>query len=168
MRTRTAPGNGFTLAVQYPEEGWSAASRVVPALRSPHELCVLSNRPLRKVPVTSRQNTPDVDHLGAAGVLIWIYYEVHGDPVIGDPERPPIPDYSDYSYPLTYSEAQVFPRLDYEWSSELAWLRLGHNLPATAQRPEDAALTVMIWKGVRASAQDVQAVKDIVKSVSVA
>lgn len=157
------------LAVDYPENGWFAASSVVPALRSPHELSVLSNRPLLKAPVTSQQNQPDLSNLDAAGLLIWIYYEVLGDPVINDPARPPIPDYRHYSYPLVYSEAQVFPRgLDYEWSSDLVWMRLGHNLPPNQQRPERAALTVMIWKGTQASPGDLQATKDIVQSISAA
>lgn len=157
------------LAVDYPENGWFAASSVVPALRSPHELSVLSNRPLLKAPVTSQQNQPDLSNLDAAGLLIWIYYEVLGDPVINDPARPPIPDYSHYSYPLVYSEAQVFPRgLDYEWSSDLVWMRLGHNLPPNQQRPEPAALTVMIWKGTQASPGDLQATKDMVQSISAA
>ena len=167
MRTRTAAGNGFTLTVGYPENGWFAAPSVVPALRSPHELCVLSNRHLQKAPVTSQQNQPDLGNLDAAGLLIWIYYEVYGDPAINDPTRPPIPDYSHYSYPLVYSEAQVFPRqVDYEWSSDLVWMRLGHNLPPNQQRPERAALTVMIWQGTQASPGDLRATKDIVNSIS--
>jgi hypothetical protein len=130
---------------------------------------VLSNRHLRKASVTSQQNQPDLGNLDAAGLLIWIYYQVYGDPAIGDPERPLIPDYSQYSYPLVYSEAQVFPqRVDYEWSSDLVWMRLGHNLPPNRKRPERAALTVMIWEGTQASAGDLQATKDIVKSISAA
>jgi hypothetical protein len=128
---------------------------------------VISNRRLREVPVTSRLNRPDLNNLDAAGLLLWIYYEVYGDPVIDDPTKPPIPDYSHYSYPLVYSEAQVFPQqIDYEWSSDLVWMRLGHNLPPNQQRPERAALTVMIWKGTQANAGDLQATRDMVKSVS--
>jgi hypothetical protein len=82
--------------------------------------------------------------------------------------RPPIPDYSHYSYPLVYSEAQVFPPLDYEWSSDLVWMRLGHNLPPNQKRPERAALTVMIWKGTHVSPGDLQATKDMVQSISIA
>jgi hypothetical protein len=170
--TRKTAGRGFNLTVQYPEAGWYAASGVVPNLYSPHELCVMSNRPLRKVPLTSDQNHPDINALGNTGCLIWVYYEVLGEvlgnPVTPDPERPPIPDYSRYSYPLAYSESQVFPpQLGYDWSSNVLWRRLGHNLAPTAQRPEPAALTVMIWEGNRAAADDLHAVEAVVRSVSV-
>src|SRR5579862_7761250 len=120
MPTATAAGQGFSLHVRYPSAGWDVAPRVVPALRAPHELCALSNRRLRTLPVTSDQNTPDVDDLGPSGCLIWIYYEVLGVPVIDDPARPPIHDYSHYSYPLVYGESQVFPpHLDYDWGTNL-------------------------------------------------
>jgi len=128
------------------------------------------------VPITSEQNTPDISALGATGYLIWIYYEIlgkvprggPGNPVIRDPERPPIPDYSRYSYPLVYSESQVFPvQLDYDWSEQILWRRVGHNLAPTARRPEPAAVTVMIWEGTRASAHDVDAAEAIVASVSI-
>ena len=127
MRTHEVPGIGFSLSVKYPEAGWYAASSIVPNLYSPRELGAISNRPLRKLPVTSDQNTPDVSALGATGILIWIYYEVLGEvlgnPVIRDPERPPIPDYSRFSYPLVYGESQLFPpQLAYDWSSSiLCW-----------------------------------------------
>lgn len=167
MPTATATGEGFSLRVRYPPAGWDVAPQVVPALRSPHELCALSNRRLRILPRVSEQNTPDVSGLGAAGCLIWIYYQVLGDPAIEDPERPPIPDYSRYSYPLVYGESQLFPRLDYDWGADLIWRRLGHNLRPVPARPEPAALTVMIWEGRRLPAADLRAVKQIVTSVSV-
>ncbi len=172
MPTQKAAGLGFNLAVQYPETGWYVSPGVVPNLYSPHELCAMSNQPLRQVPSTSDQNHPDISALGATGCLIWIYYEVLGEipgnPVTRDPERPPIPDYSRYSYPLAYSESQMFPpQLAYDWSSNVLWRRLGHNLPPTAQRPEPAALTVMIWEGTRASADDLHAIETIVRPVSV-
>jgi len=172
MRTRTAAGKGFTMSVVHPESGWHVAPRVVPALHSPHELCVISNRPLRLVPITSEQNTPDVSSLGAHGFLVWIYYEVlgvvEGDPVCHDPTRPPIPDYSRYSYPLVYSEAQLFPvQLGYDWSSSILWRRLGRNLAPTTERPQRAALTVMVWEGTKASTDDLRAVEEMVASVSV-
>lgn len=168
MPTATATGKGFSLRVRYPPAGWDVAPRVIPALQSPHELCVLSNRRLRTLPVTSDQNTPDVAGLGASGCLIWIYYQVLGDPVIDDPARPPIPDYSRYSYPLVFGESQVFPRnLDYDWGTDLIWRRLGHNLAPTPARPEPAALTVMIWQGRQLPTSDHRATQDIVTSVSV-
>jgi hypothetical protein len=168
MLTRTETGQGFRMTVRYPSAGWDFAASVVPALRSPHELCAISNRRLRRLPATSDQNTPDVAGLGASGYLIWIYYEVRGDPVIDDPARPPIPDYRRYSYPLVYAESQVFPtRIDYDWGSELIWRRVGHNLAPTAARPEPAALTVMIWEGARVSAADLRAAEAIVASVRV-
>ena len=168
MPTATATGKGFGLRVRYPPAGWDIASRVVPALRSPHELCALSNRRLRTLPVTSDQNTPDVSGLGPSGCLIWIYYEVLGDPAIDDPARPPIPDYSRYSYPLAYGESQVFPPdLDYDWGTNLTWRRLGRNLAPTPARPQPAALTVMIWAGRRLAASDLRATQEIVASVSV-
>lgn len=171
MQTLKAVGLGFELTVKHPWH-WHVASRVVPNLYSPHELCTISNRPLRQVPITSDQNRPDVSALGSKGYLIWIYYEVLGEvlgnPIIRDPERPPIPDYSRYSYPLEYRESQLFPvQLDYEWDSSLLWRRVGHNLSPTARRPEPAALTVMIWEGIRASADDLRIVEEIVASVSV-
>jgi hypothetical protein len=127
---------------------------------------------LRKLPVTSDQNTPDVSALGATGILIWIYYEVLGEvlgnPVIRDPERPPIPDYSRFSYPLVYGESQLFPpQLAYDWSSSILWRRVGRNLEPNTQRPEPAALTVMIWEGMRASADDLRTAETVVGSVSV-
>lgn len=168
MPTATATGQGFSLRIQYPPAGWDAAPGVVPALRSPHELCALSNRRLRILPAVSGQNIPDVGGLGASGCLIWIYYQVLGDPAIDDPARPLIPDYSRYSYPLVYGEAQIFPpRLDYDWGTDLIWRRLGHNLPPTPARPEPAALTVMIWEGRRLNAGDLRAAREIVTSVSV-
>lgn len=172
METRKTSGRGFELAVKYPK-GWYTASGVVPNLFSPHELCVISNRPLRRVPATSDQNRPDVSTLGTTGYLIWIYYEVLGEvlgnPVIPDPERPPIPDYSRFSYPLAYSESQVFPvQLDYAWGSGLVWRRVGRNLAPTSARAEPAALTVMIWEGKNGSAEDLRAVESVVASVSVA
>ena len=167
MPTATAVGAGFRLRVQYPPAGWDAAPRVIPALRSPHELCVLSNRRLRTLPAVSEQNTPDVSGLGVSGCLIWMYYEVLGDPAIDDPGRPPIPDYRRYSYPLVYSESQVFPRLDYDWGEDLIWRRLGHNLAPVPGRPEPAALTVMIWEGRRLARADLRAAKQIVTSVEV-
>jgi len=154
--------------VQYPETGWYAASSVVPALHSPHELCVISNRRLRQVPATSEQNTPDISALDAAGYLIWFYYEMLGDSAIRDPQRPPIPDYRRYSYPLVYSDSQVFPaQLKYDWSEQILWRRLGHNLAPTARRPEPTAITVMIWEGIRASVQDLHAAEAMVASVSI-
>ena len=72
MVTRDGDGRGFTLTVRYPPAGWDFAPSVVPALRSPHELCAISNRRLRRLPATSDQNTPDVGGLGASGHLIWI------------------------------------------------------------------------------------------------
>jgi hypothetical protein len=168
MPTAAATGNGFRVSVRYPPAGWHVAPGVVPALRSPHELCALSNRRLRTLPVTSDQNTPDVSALDAAGCLIWMYYEVLNDPAIDDPARPPIPDYSRYSYPLVYSQARVFPRRrDYAWGAELIWRRVGHNLAPVPARPDPAALTVMIWEGTRASAGDLRAAAAIVASVSV-
>lgn len=168
MPTANATGEGFSLRVRYPQAGWDIAPRVVPALRSPHELCALSNRRLRILPRTSDQNTPDVDSLGPSGCLIWIYYQVLGDPAIDDPARPPIADYSRYSYPLVYGESKVFPpRLDYDWGSSLIWRRLGHNLPPAKARPEPAALTVMIWEGRQLPASDLRAVQAIVTSVSI-
>jgi hypothetical protein len=129
---------------------------------------VLSNRRLRKLPATSDRNTPDVSRLDAAGCLIWIYYEVLNDPVIDDPARPPIPDYSRYSYPLAYSESQVFPRRrDYAWGADVIWRRVGRNLAPTPARPHPAALTVMIWEGTRIPAEDLRAAEAIVASVSV-
>src|SRR5487761_1784305 len=135
MPTATATGEGFSLRVRYPPAGWDVAPRVVPALRAPHEMCALSNRRLRILPAVSDQNTPDVTGLGASGCLIWIYYEVLGDPAIDDPARPLIPDYRRYSYPLVYSEAQVFPERDYDWGANLIWRRLGHNLDPVPARP---------------------------------
>lgn len=168
MPTAAATGNGFRLSVRYPQAGWHVAPSVVPALRSPHELCALSNRRLRTLPATSDQNTPDVSGLDASGCLIWMYYEVLNDPAIDDPARPPIPDYNRYSYPLVYSQAQVFPRRrDYAWGAELTWRRAGHNLAPVPARPDPAALTVMIWEGTRASADDLRAAAAIVASVSV-
>lgn len=168
MPTTAATGNGFRLTVSYPLAGWDFAPSVVPALRSPHELCAISNRPLRRLPAASDQNTPDLGGLGAAGCLIWIYYEVRGDPVIADPARPPIPDYSRYSYPLAYGEAQVFPpKLAYAWGADFVWRRVGHNLAPTPARPDPAALTVMTWEGPRLSAADRHAVGVIVASVRV-
>jgi hypothetical protein len=168
MRTQTAAGNGFRISVRYPSAGWDYASSVVPALRSPHELCAISNRRLRRLPATSDENTPDAGSLGASGHLIWMYYEVAGDPVIDDPARPPIPDYGRYSYPLVYGEAQVFPaHRDYGWGSDLIWQRAGHNLAPSAARPEPAALTVMTWKGTRVPAADLHAARAIVASVRV-
>jgi hypothetical protein len=168
MQTQAAAGPGFGLSVRYPLAGWHFAPGVVPALRSPHELCALSNRPLRTRPATSDQNTPDLSGLDAAGCLIWVYYEVLNDPAIGDPARPPIPDYSRYSYPLVYAESQVFPvRRDYAWGADLRWRRVGHNLAPTPARPEPAALTVMIWEGTRASAADLHAARVIVASVRI-
>src|SRR5579859_7038199 len=120
MPVATATGHGFRLTMGYPAAGWHAAPRLVPALRSPHELHALSNRPLRPLPLTSDQNTPDVARLGPEGCLIWIYYEVLGDPAIDDPAPPPIPDYSRFSYPLDYAEAQVFGQRDYEWGTGLS------------------------------------------------
>jgi hypothetical protein len=141
---------------------------VVPALRSPHELCALSNRPLRKGPATGDENTPDVSGLDAAGCLIWIYYEVQGDPLVDDPGRPPIPDYSGYSYPLDYGESQVFSgQRDYSWGTGLIWRRVGHNLSPVPARPHRAALTVMIWEGMRVTAGDLRAARAIVSSVSI-
>ncbi len=171
MQTRKAAGRGFNLTVKYPA-AWHVASSVVPNLYSPHELCVISNRPLRRVPSNSSQNRPDISALGAKGYLIWIYYEVLGEvlgnPVIRDPERPPIPDYSRYSYPLVYSESELFPvQLDYEWGPNILWRRVGHNLPATARRRDPGALTVMIWEGTSASADDLRAVEEVVASVSI-
>lgn len=171
MKMRKASGHGFDLTVKYPQ-GWYSADRVVPNLFSPHELCVVSNRPLRRVPATSDQNRPDVSALGPEGYLIWIYYEVLGEvlgsPVIPDPERPPIPDYSRFSYPMNYSESQVFPvQLDYDWGTGLIWRRVGRNLAPTASRPAPAALTVMIWEGKNASVEDLRAVESVVQSVSV-
>jgi hypothetical protein len=104
--------------------------------------------------------------------LIWIYYEVLGEvlgnPVIPDPERPPIPDYSRFSYPLAYRESEVFPvQLDYAWGSGLVWRRVGRNLAPTSARPERAALTVMIWEGKNGSAEDLRAAESVVASVSV-
>ena len=85
-----------------------------------------------------------------------------------DPARPPIPDYSRYSYPLVYGESQVFPaHLDYGWRSGLIWRRVGHNLAPSAARPEPAALTVMIWEGTGVSAADLHAAQAIVGSVRV-
>jgi hypothetical protein len=167
MLTRTATGQGFRMTVQYPPAGWDFARSVVPALRSPHELCAISNRRLRRLPATSDENTPDVDGLGASGHLIWIYYQVRGDPAIDDPAQPPIPDYHRYSYPLVYGESQIFPRLDYDWGPDLIWRRVGHNLAPTAARPEPTALTVMIWEGTGVSAADLRAAQAIVASVRV-
>jgi hypothetical protein len=168
MVTATATGQGFRLTVRYPPAGWDFAPSVVPALRSPHELCAISNRRLRRLPATGDHNTPDVTALGVSGYLIWIYYEVRGDPVIDDPARPPIPDYRRFSYPLVYSESQVFPTgVDYAWGSDLIWRRVGHNLAPTPARPEPAALTVMIWEGARVSAADLRAAEAIVASVRV-
>jgi len=168
MLTATATGRGFTLTVRYPPAGWDFAPSVVPALRSPHELCAISNRRLRRLPATSDQNTPDVGGLGASGHLIWIYYQVRGDPVIDDQARPPIPDYRRYSYPLVYGESQIFPAgVDYTWGADLIWRRVGRNLAPTAARPEPAALTVMIWEGARVSAADLRAAEAIVASVRV-
>jgi len=168
MVTSTATGRGFTLTVRYPPACWDFAPSVVPALRSPHELCAISNRRLRRLPATSDQNTPDVGGLGASGHLIWIYYQVRGDPVIDDPARPPIPDYRRYSYPLAYGESQIFPAgVDYAWGADLIWRRVGRNLAPTPARPEPAALTVMIWEGARVSAADLRAAEAIVASVRV-
>jgi hypothetical protein len=164
--TRTAAGHGFTLSVRYPSAGWDFAQSVVPALRSPHELCALSNRPLRKLSARSAENTPDVSGLGASGVLIWIYYEMRNDPLIKDPGAPPIPDYSRYSYPLAYGEAQIFPARDYSWGTDLNWRRVGHNLAPVPARPEAVAVTVMIWEGVRVPAVDLRAAEAIVASVN--
>ncbi len=51
--------------------------------------------------------------------------------------------------------------------SNCRWRRLGHNLAPTVRRPEPAALTVMIWEGTSASADDVDAVEAMVASVSI-
>jgi hypothetical protein len=167
MPTATATGEGFSLRVQYPPAGWDVAPRVVPALRSPHEMCALSNRRLRILPAVSDQNTPDLSGLGPGGCLIWIYYEVLGDPAIDDPARPLIPDYHRYSYPLVYGESQVFPPLDYDWGEDLIWRRLGHNLRPDPARPQQAALTVMIWEGRRLATADLRTAKQIVTSIEV-
>lgn len=53
MSTQTAQGSGFGMTVAVPEEGWYAAPSVVPALRSPHELTAISNRPLQQVRFSS-------------------------------------------------------------------------------------------------------------------
>jgi hypothetical protein len=167
MPIRTATGPGFTVSVRYPSAGWDFAPSVVPALRSPHELCALSNRPLRTLPAVSEENTPDVSRLGASGLLIWVYYEVRSDPLTNDPGRPPIPDYSRYSYPFDYGEAQVFPARDYAWGADLSWRRVGHNLAPALTRPDPVAVTVMVWQGTRVSAADLRAAGAIVASVSV-
>jgi len=171
VQKRRAAGLGFRLAIDYPER-WHVLSRAVPNLYTPRELCTISNRPIRPVPITSQQNRPNLSYLDASGVLIWVYYEVHGEvmtqPPIRDPLRPPIPDYSRYSYPLVYGESQLFPRLlDYEWSPDILWRRVGRNLAPTAARPERAALTVMVWEGVRTSTADVRSIEEVVASVSV-
>ncbi len=67
-----------------------------------------------------------------------------------------------------YSQSQVFPvQLDYEWGAKFVWRRVGHNLAPTTERPEPAALTVMIWEGLAASADDIHTAEAIVESVSV-
>ena len=78
--SRRRQGRGFTLTVPDAQAGWDFAPSLVPALRSPHELCAISNRRLRRLPVTSDQNTPDVGGLGASGHLIWIVLRSAGRP----------------------------------------------------------------------------------------
>lgn len=170
LATHTAKGSGFAISAEYPASAWYVAPSVVPALHSPHELGSISNRPLQQVPASSEENRPAVDLLDAAAVYVWIYYEVLGDPSIGDASRPPIPDYSGFSYPFEYNESQVFPaHAAYDWDpAVLTWRRLGRNLPPNVQRAQPAALTVMVWEGTRASVEDVRAAEAIVKSVSVA
>lgn len=164
----SAPGDGFYITLEYPRPGWHHASKVVPWLRSPHELATISNRPLQKVPKGNYQNVPMVQVLDAGAYLIWVYYQVFRDPSIDDPHHPLIPDYTRFSYPFEYSEAQLFPpQLDYEWSRNLLWRRVGLNLPPTPARPEKAALTVMFWEGTRASVADTRVAEAIVRSVSV-
>lgn len=167
ITTATAAASSFALTVQYPESWYQAAS-VVPWLRSPHELCAISSRPLQQVPSDSEQNFPMVQALDASGYLIWICYQVFEDPTIDDPQHPLIPNYSRFSYPFVYSEAELFPpQLDYEWNRGLLWRRVGLNLSASLERPEEAALTVMFWEGSGASSFDVQSAEAIVESVSV-
>jgi hypothetical protein len=169
LETETATGDGFAVNAKYPTVGWYAAPAVVPALRSPHELCAISNRPLKIVPSTSEENRPAIDELDPASMFIWVYYEVLGDPVIGDPTRPPIPDYSRFSYPFVYRESEVFAaQTAYNWSSSsFQWRRVGLNIAPTASRPQPTALTVMVWEGTKSSAADVSATDAIVRSITV-
>jgi hypothetical protein len=169
LTTQTAQGDGFGLSLECPTSGWYTAPSVVPALRSPHELLAVSNRSLKQVPITSEENRPAIDDLDPSSFFIWVYYEVLGDPVIGDPSKPPIPDYSRFSYPFVYSESQVFPaQTAYDWnSSDFIWRRVGRNLAPTLSRPQPAALTVMVWEGTNTSASDARTTEAIVESVSV-
>jgi hypothetical protein len=164
---QAANGSAFALSASLPAAGWYTAPSVVPALHSPHELCAISNRPLQQVPPTSELNHPAIEPLDAAAIFLWVYYEVLGDPAIDDPERPPIPDYARYSYPFVYSESEVFPvQPVYDWDhTRFVWRRVGRNLPPTAARPQPTALTVMIWEGVQAKANDLQAARTTVASI---
>jgi hypothetical protein len=169
MSNWTAVGDGFTVSLSYPDSGWYVAPSVIPALRSPHELFALSNRTLEKIPSTSEANQPLIQDLDAGSYFIWGYYEVLGDPVIGDPARPPIPDYSRFRYPFAYRDSEVFPAQSaYDWdASKFLWRRVGLNLAPSAARPQRAAFTVMIWEGTSTAAADVRAAEAIVASVSV-
>jgi hypothetical protein len=170
MAPRTATGEGFTLTVSSPPEDWYAAASVVPALRSPHELFAFSNRPLQQVPPATEENHPAIGELDSAAMFIWGYYEVLGDPEIGDPSRPPIPDYSRYSLPFAYNDSEAFPSQSaYDWSpTNFIWRRIGLDLPPNAQRAQRAALTVMVWEGTTSSVDDVSVAASILSSVAVA
>jgi len=129
----------------------------VPSLRIPHELFAVSNRPIVP-PKNPEQNRPALDHLDKGAMFVWCYWQTPDDP--NPDERDAVPDYSRWSVPLDYDEAQVFPSSDArQWDSSMfTWRRIGFAAPPTW-------VTVMVWEGTRAAHGDIDTARAVLASV---
>lgn len=159
MKTFQTRANSFGVAVQYPDD-WHFSETPVPKLVVPRQLFAISNRPIQLTPKTTSQPRPMIRPLDPRAIFLWAYYQAPGDP--GPDYADEIPDYSNFSYPLRYREAEVFSSDNArEWdAANFSWRRVGYDIAGTK-------LTVWVWEGTQASSMDVATISDIISAVRI-
>ena len=159
MKTFETSTKSFAVAVDYPVD-WHFAEKPVPKLVVPRQLFAISNRPIQLTPKTTSQPRPMIRPLDPRAIFLWAYYQAPGDP--GPEYEDKIPDYSNFSYPLRYREAEVFSSYNArEWdAAKFSWRRVGYDASGTM-------LTVWVWEGTQASPMDVATTGTIISTVRV-
>ena len=101
-----------------------------------------------------------VQSLDPRAIFLWAYFQAPGDP--GPEYVDKIPDYSNFSYPLRYREAEVFSSYNArEWNAaDFSWRRVGYDVSGTM-------LTVWVWEGTQASPMDVATTSDIISGMRI-
>ena len=156
MTTAAKPTTGPVVEADFPN-GWYFRDRCVPNLYIPHELFGISNRPI-PLQTDPNRSQPAVAQVDPDGVLLWSFYQALNDPPYVVP-LDTLPDYSEDGLPFDYHTMRVYSPQDARgWDpSKFMWRRAG-------VRRSDTWITLMLFEGTSARADDIQRARGIISS----